>query len=164
MEVGYDPHFRNVDQMPLHRNEPGSKTFKTISIRSAIQVPLLENHAATRERMSLSTVTDSNEHRIKHEQLPGFEVMFKADGRKKQEDLQKYAGALKCTFRLSVVTGPSGSYKEEDLILMQNKFLEDWGPDRQWEGWLGDAYEPGKSKNIVMQCWSRGYQSFTHGG
>ena len=71
--------------MPLHRNEPGRKTYKTISIRNATQVPLLEKHAATRERMSLSTVTDSNEDRISNERLPGFEIMFKAEGRKKSK-------------------------------------------------------------------------------
>ena len=52
------------------------------------------NHAATRERMSLSTVTDSNEDRIRNGQLQGFELMFKADGQKKQKDLQKYADSL----------------------------------------------------------------------
>ena len=78
--------------------------------------------------------------------------------------MQKYADSLECPFKLSVVTGPSGSYKEEDLLAMQDKWLEDWGPGRRWEGWLGDAYAPGLSNNIQMQCWGKGYQSFTHGG
>ena len=164
LKFGYDPHFRNVDQTPLHKNESGSKAYKTISSKNSYSVPLLENHAATRERMSVSTVTDSNEHRIKHEQLPGFEVMFKANGIKKQAELQTYAEGLALPFKLSVVTGPSGSYKEEDLLTMQDKFLEPWGPGRRWEAWLGDAYAPGLTNNIQMQCWRKGYQSFTHGG
>ena len=85
LEFGYDPHFRNVGQTPLHKNESGSMVYKTILFRNASSIPLLENHAATRERMSASTVTDSNEHRIKHERLPGFEVMFKANGQKKRK-------------------------------------------------------------------------------
>ena len=121
LEFGYDPPFRNVDQCPIHRNEAGSKVYKTISVKNAFKVPLLENHAATRERMSVSSVTDSDEDRIRNEQLPGFEVMFKAQGRKKEQDLQKYAADLGCPFKLSVVTGPSGSYKEEDLLAMQDK-------------------------------------------
>jgi len=114
--------------------------------------------------MSVTTVIDSNEDRIRHEQLPGFEVMFKANGKKKAGDLQKYADSLECPFKLSVVTGPSGSYKEEDLLAMQDKWLEDWVPGRRWEAWVGDAYAPGLTNNIPMQCWNKGYQSFTHGG
>ena len=116
LEFGYDPHFRNVDQMPIHKNDPGSKQYKTITIRGSMNVPLIENHAATRERMSLSTVTDSNEYRIRHENLPGFEIMFKADGKKKEKDLQRFEDDLNMPFRISVVTSPSGSYNEEDLL------------------------------------------------
>ena len=134
LEFGYDPHFRNVDQCPIHKNEAGSKQYNTITVRNSFKVPLLEGHAATGERMSVSTVTDSNEDRIRNEKLPGFEVMFKADGHKKQEDLQRYADGLECPFRISVVTGPSGSYKEEDLLAMQDKWLEEWVPGRRWEG------------------------------
>ena len=164
MKFGYDPDLRNVDQTPLHKNESGSKTYKTITVKGAYSVPLLENHAATRERMSVSTVTDSNEHRIKHERLPGFEVMFKANGQKKATNLQKYADSLEVPFKLSVVAGSSGSYKEEDLLAMQDKWLEPWVEGRRWEAWLGDAYAPGLTNNIQMQCWQKGYQSFTHGG
>ena len=42
-------------------------------------VPLLENHAATRERWSLNSITDSCEERV-HRVLPGFELMLKAEG------------------------------------------------------------------------------------
>ena len=107
--------------------------------------------------MSLTTVTDSNEHRIMEGKLPGFEIMFKADGRRLERDLQRYAEGLRCPFRLSVVTGPSGSYKEEDLLAMQDLWLEPWVEGkRKWEGWLGDAYAPGLTNNIQMQCWRKG--------
>ena len=47
-------------------------------------VPLIENHASTRERWSLSTVTDSNEKRAI--ECPGFEIMMKAEtGKQKCE-------------------------------------------------------------------------------
>ena len=164
LEFGYDPDFRNLDQTPIHKNESGSKLYRTITVKNSFKVPLLEGHAATRERMSVSSVTDSNEDRIKHEQLPGFEVMFKANGHKKADELQTYADSLQCPFRISVVAGPSGSYKEEDLLTMQDKWLEPWGENRRWEGWMGDAYAPGLTNNIQSQCWLKGYQSFTHGG
>ena len=164
LEFGYDPHFRNVDHTPFHRNAAGSKTCKAISAGVSMRVPLIEGHAATRERMSVSTVTDSNEHRIRRGELPGFEVMFKAEGRRKEAQLQQHAAALGCPFKLSVVTGQSGSYKEEDLLAMQDQWLKPWGPNRRWEGWLGDAYSPMLTGNITQQCWRKGYQSFTHGG
>ena len=110
LEFGYDPHFRNVDQTPLHKNESGSKVYKTISFKNAYSVPLLENHAAARERISVSSVTDSNEHRIRHERLPGFEVMFKAEGHKKQADLQKYADGLGCPCLLYTSPEPTRPY------------------------------------------------------
>ena len=87
LEFGYDPDCRNVDQMPLHRNEAGSKCYGTIVLKNQDTVPLIENHASTRERYSLSTVTDSNEDRINSE-LPGFEIMFKAEGKQKEQSFR----------------------------------------------------------------------------
>ena len=43
--------------------------------KCAPTVPLIENHAATRERISLISVTDSCEERVRTE-LPVFELMF----------------------------------------------------------------------------------------
>ena len=42
-------------------------------------VPLLEDHAATRERWSLNSLTDSAEEQISDDNMPGFEIMFKAE-------------------------------------------------------------------------------------
>ena len=64
---GCDPHFRNVDQTPIHKNESGSKM--SIAVNNSMTVPLLEPHAATSERVSVTTVTNSHEHRINHNQL-----------------------------------------------------------------------------------------------
>ena len=75
---GYDPHMRNLDQSPFHMNETGSKATGTITIKGVHVVPLLENHAATRDRWSLNSMTDSNEARIRSGVLPGCEVMVKA--------------------------------------------------------------------------------------
>ena len=69
--------------------------------------------------------------------MPGFELMLKANGKKKEADLQKYVKSLGCPFRIFVVTGQSGSYKEDGLIAMQDLLLQEWGPNREWEGWLG---------------------------
>ena len=66
-------------------------------------------------------MTDSNEERIRTRELPGIEIMFKAQGKRKEAILQTYAKSLKPPFKLSVVTGPSGSYKEHDLLTMQDQ-------------------------------------------
>ena len=119
---GYDPSMRNVDQSPFHQHEAGSAACNTIALKGAPTVPLIENHAATRERWSLNSVTDSSKKRIL-KKLPGFEIMFKADGKLKEARLQAYVlskGDL--GFKVTVVTGPSGSYIENDIL----KFLANW--------------------------------------
>ena len=80
LHFGYEPDCRNVDQSPFHRNEAGSKGCNTLALKGAPTVPLIENHAATRERWSLNSVTDSSAERIRR-RLPGFEIMFKAEGK-----------------------------------------------------------------------------------
>ena len=57
-------------------------------------------------------MTDSSEERIKSGKLPGFEAMFKATGNIKAKRLQEHADSLGAKFKISVVTGPSGSYRE----------------------------------------------------
>ena len=160
---GYDPKMRNLDQSPFHRNEAGSAECNTLALKGAPTVPLIEDHAATRERWSLNSVTDSCEERVRKE-LPGFELMFRFDGSKKQAELQAYVDSLKLPFKVSVVTGPSGSYKEEDIIAFLELWLEPWGPGREWEIMLMDAYAPGLTDNVQRLCWGRGYINITHGG
>ena len=55
MKFGYDPDMRNIDQSPFHRNEAGSAARNTLALTGAPIVPLIENHAATRERWSLTS-------------------------------------------------------------------------------------------------------------
>ena len=129
---GYEPNVRNADQSPFHENEAGSAECNTLALKGAPTVPLVENHAATRKRWSLNSVTDSCEERVR-KKLPGFEMMFKFDGSQKQAELQAYVDSKNLPFKVSVVTGPSGSYKEEDMIAFLEKWLEPWGPGREWE-------------------------------
>ena len=149
LTFGYDPEFRNVDQSPFHSNEAGSAECGTLALKGAPTVPLIESHAATRERISLNSVTDSSKERIKRE-LPGFELMFKADGKQKEAKLQAYVASLNLPFKVSVVTGPSGSYREHDIIEFLEKWLEEWGPNRRWEFFLLDAYVPGLTDNVQL--------------
>ena len=159
----YDPEFRHADQSPFHGNEAGSAACNTIALKGAPTVPLIENHAATRARLSLNSVTDSSRERISQE-LPGFELMFKAEGKLLEARLQSHVAAQGLPFKVSVVTGPSGSYREHDLLNFLEEWLLPWGPGREWEFFLLDAYAPGLTDNVQRLRWSRGYVCITHGG
>ena len=161
---GYDPVMRNLDQSPFHLNEAGSHCTGTIAMKGAPIIPLLENHGHTRERWSLNSVTDSSVERIQSGQLPGYEAMFKASGDIKAKRLQESVNLLGAKFKISVVTGPSGSYREEDILKFLTKWCEPWSDEREWEFILLDAYAPGLTTNVQRLCWSKGYIVVTHGG
>ena len=163
LHFGYDPKARNVDQSPFHQNEAGSAECNTLALVGAPTVPLIENHAATRERWSLNSVTDSSIERVS-QVLPGFEIMFKAEGKAKEAKLRAYVVAQGLPFKISVVTGPSGSYREHDILEFLDKWLEPWGEGREWEFFILDAYAPGLTDNVQRLCWIRGYICITHGG
>ena len=163
LTFGYEPKFRNVDQFPFHGNEAGSAECNTITLKGAPTVPLVENHVATRERWSLNSVTDSSPERISNE-LPGFELMFKVEGKVKEARLKAYVASKGTPFKVSVVTGPSGSYREHDIFICLEEWMLPWGPGREWEFFLLDAYAPGLTDNVQRLCWNRGYICVTHGG
>ena len=165
VHFGYDPTFKNIDQSPFHQNEAGSQEWGTLALVGQHTVPLIENHAATRERWSLNTLTDSAEEQISDDNMPGFEIMFKAEGKQVEAKLQAYVLKKKILgMRVTVVTGPSGSYRENDILNFLEKHLPPWGPARRWEIFLLDAYAPGLTDNVQRFGWLRGYLIFTHGG
>jgi len=163
LHFGYDPVCSNIDQSPFHGNEAGSKACGTLALRGAPVVPLIEDHAATRERWSLNSTTKSSTEEVRR-RLPGWEAMFKAEGKQVELRLKEYVFAKGLPFTVTVVTGDSGSYKEEDIIAFLENHLKPWGPGRRWEFIFLDAYGPGKTNNVQRLCWSRGYIEITHGG
>ena len=160
LHFGYEPEAKNVDQSPFHMNEAGSQECNTLALKGAPTVPLIENHAATRERWSLNSITDSCIQRVERE-LPGFELMFKAQGKDLEPKLQSYVASKHLPFKVSVVTGPSGSYKEHDILNFIEGHLEATG---RWEMFFLDAYGPGLTNNCQRSCWLRGKILITHGG
>ena len=117
---------------------------------------MLENHAATRERWSLNSVTDSCIQRVQREELPGFELMFKAEGKELEARLQRFVAEKNLPFRVTVVTGPSGSYREHDILNFLERHLGEWGPGSKWELFFADAYAPGLTDNVQRACWLKG--------
>ena len=78
--------------------------------------------------------------------------------------MQDHVEVIGAAFKVSVVTGPSGSYREDDIIKFLEKWCEPWYNGRQWEFIMLDAYAPGLTNNVQRLCWSRGYIVVTHGG
>ena len=163
LKFGYDPDCRNIDQSPFHMNEAGSKEVNSLAFKGAPTVPLIESHAATRERWSLNSVTMSSTERIRR-RLPGFEIMFTADGHAVEGELQHYVYAKGLLFKVTVVTGPKGSYREDHIIQWCENHLEQWPEGRRWEVMFLDAYAPGLTDNVQRCCYMRGYILITHGG
>ena len=132
LTFGYDPKLRNEDQIPFHGNEAGSAECNTIALKGAPAVPLIDNHVATRARWGFGSVTDSSRERIP-QALPGFELMFKAEGKVKEAQLQSHVISKGLPFKASVVTGPSGSDREHGILDFIEKCLVPWGPGREWD-------------------------------
>ena len=65
--------------------------------------------------------------------------MFKAKGDIKRKRLRDHVDVCGAEFKVSVVTGPSGSYREEDILDFLNKWCEPWSDTRKWEFILLDA-------------------------
>ena len=63
-----------------------------------------------------------------------------------------------------MVTGPSGSYKEHDILNFLECHLGKWGPGSKWELFFLDAYAPGLTDNVQRACWLKGKVLLTHGG
>ena len=67
----------NWDQSPFHGNESGSANVPALAVAGGI-VPLVEGHAATRERWTANLTTFSNKERLLKEGPPYAEFVFKA--------------------------------------------------------------------------------------
>ena len=140
----------------------GPKKFRQSS-RMFLPTVVKENHSVTRDRYSLNTPTDSNKERVAA-QVPGFECMFKHAGEIAQGRLQAHVLEKQPPMKVTVVTGPSGSYREFDIIEFMEKNLVSWGPYRRWQIFMLDAYGPGLTRNVQNKAWEMGYVCITHGG
>ena len=93
--------------------------------------------------------------------------MFQAEKEKQVfETLNAYVVDQGLDFRVSVVTGPSGSYKEDDISAFLDQFLREWPPgDKQhrWDIFRLDASAPHLTNSCYHKCWQRGYVLITHG-
>ena len=77
-----------LDQKGIHMNETGSKNTPVLCLKGAPEVAWKENHAATRQRVSLMTVVTSDPARASRPGGPPLEVMFKGETKRVLKDVE----------------------------------------------------------------------------
>ena len=111
-------------------------------------VPLIVNHAATLERWSLNSRMDVVEEQISDDNMPGFEIMFKAEGEQVEAKLQAYVSKKKILGMRVIIRGNGA----ERLIPrrrhsnLPGETFAPWGPACRWEMFLLDE---GSSPDIA---------------
>ena len=159
--LGYDLAVDNVDQSPFHMNEAGSKDVGSLCLRGCGAVPLNEVHSATRARWTVNTMVRSDV--TPAGPLPPLEIMFKAEGSRLQSDLQQHIP--RWAPWLSVVTSPSGSYQEPDLLdYLERVYPLPLQPRQRWRILLLDAYAPHQTERVRRCAWQRRVIIVIHGG
>ena len=165
---GYDPEIGNWDQSPFHHSESGPQSMTTLAAAgNGAIVPLVEGHAATRERWTANLTTFSNEERLKAEGPPYCEIMFKAtsEGPLEQclwEDVRSRGYGP----WVSVTTSEKGSYRQADVLAFLDRHLPkvDEQRSRRWRIIMADDYSAHLSPAVFALCWSRRYVFIPHGG
>ena len=157
-----------MEQSLFHHNESGSQNMTTLAVagKTAI-VPLVEGHAATRERWTANLTTFSNEERLKKEGPPYCEIMFKATPEGKLEKrLSEHIRSRGYGPWVSVTTAEKGSYRQADVLAFLEKHLPkvDEQRSRRWRIIMADDYSAHLSPQVFALCWSRRYVFIPHGG
>lgn len=152
-----------IDEKPIHFNESGSKSVRTLEIVGAPLVRLKENHAATRERASVMTTVASCPLVASQPRLLPIEVLFKAGSNKRTRGL-----VLRADRNVSVQWAEKGSYRNAHILRFLDRWLEPWTPEREaaqdYRILFMDVASSHISDEVVDFCWSRGYLVLNHYG
>ena len=160
---GYEPEIENWDQSPFHNNESGSANTSTLAVAGGL-VPLVEGHAATRERWTANLTTFSNKERLSKDGPPYCEFVFKAAGNRMQLRLREYIRSRGYGPWVSVATTDKGSYKTPDILNFLETHLPSMSGSRRWRIIWADDFSAHLSPQVFRLCWSRGYVFMAHGG
>lgn len=152
-----------IDEKPIHFNEGGSKGACTLEIAGAPLVRLKQNHADTRERVSLMTSVCSDPDVTRSFSNMPLEVMFKALSPARTK-------ALRCEddMKVAVVWAVKGSYRTDHILNYLRRWLEPWTPLRaetnDWRILMLDVARSHVGDKIVALCHERGYCCLYHFG
>ena len=163
---GYDPELENMDQSPYYKNQAGSSDARTIAVAGSLEVPLLENHSATRQRVTGAFTTWSNKERILDEGPPPAEIMIRADGERLLDRLKEHIRSRGYGPWLSVAASPKASYTEPDVLCFLDRHIPPMSLRslRRWRIYLTDDFASHKTKNVERLLWGKGSVSMNHGG
>ena len=168
--LGYDLEAENFDQSPYHNNETGSKNINTLAV-AGLEVPLVENHSATRERWSGNFTTFSDKQRILNGEIPYVEAMFKSDADPTSSNKVTLELRVRTYIRsrgyepwITVATSPKGSYREADILNFLERHLPRMEAGRHWRMMFADDFSAHLMNSVFRCCWQRGYVFIPLGG
>jgi hypothetical protein len=152
-----------IDEKPIHFNESGSKNVRTLEICGAPAVKLKQNHAATRERVSVMTcVCSSAAVATQARKLP-IELLFKAKSEKRTRALKAPPD-----MNMSFQWADKGSYRQLHIIQYFARWLDVWSPARaasnDYRIVMLDVAGSHIGDDVVDFCWTRGYIALFHYG
>jgi len=152
-----------IDEKPLHMNEGGSKNVKTLELCGAPSVRLKENHAATRERVSVMTCVTSDETVATQPSKIPIEVLFKAKSARRTAKLVVPKGVS-----VSIAWAIKGSYREEHILAYLDRWLRPWTEERKaaldYKILYLDVARSHVGDRVVDFCFLRGYLALFHYG
>ena len=152
-----------IDEKPLHMNEGGSKVIGTLEVSGAPVVRLKENHAQTRERVSLMTSVTSNPDVAASPALMPLEMLCKGKTDRRITGLVRPAG-----MRVSLQVAEKGSYRNENILQYLRRWLDPWtelrAQRKDWRILLLDVAKSHLGPEVIALCHSRGYCTLYHYG
>ena len=151
---GYEPEMENWDQSPFHANESGSANVATLALAGAT-VPLVEGHAATRNRWTANLTTFSNTERLLTEGPPYAEFCFKASGDVLKLQLREHIRSCGYGPWVSVATSVKRSYNTPDVVSFLETHLPDMSGSRRWRIIWADDFSAHLSPQVFRLCWSK---------
>lgn len=161
--LGHDLHDKifGIDEKPLHFNEGGSKNIGTLEIAGVPSVRLKQNHAATRERVSLMTmVTSSSELAGDASNIP-LELLVRGLSSQRLRLCHPPAD-----LKVSAQWAEKGSYRNEHIQRYLKRWLEPWtelrAQQQDWRILMLDCATSHLGDALVNLCHERGYVLLYH--
>lgn len=152
-----------IDEKPIHFNESGSKVVRTLEIAGAPSVRLKENHAATRERVSVMTCVCSSPAVASQPRKLPIELLFKAKSEKRTRSLR-----LPDDTNVSLQWATKGSYRQEHILRYLDRWLDPWTDERarihDYRILMMDVAGSHVGDEVVDFAWTRGYIALFHYG
>ena len=152
-----------IDEKPLHMNEGGSKNIGTLEVAGAETVALKQNHAQTRERVSLMTSVSSCPAVAASGASMPLELLFRAKSNKRTRSLTIPPG-----MRVSVQYCEKGSYRTANIMLYLQRWLDPWtelrAARKDWRILLLDVAKSHLAPEVIALCHERGYCCMYHYG